>query len=224
MAVHPKRPDLKVQKPATPARTRDSYPSLRSWTMSRIRSKDTKPEVAVRRAAHKLGLRFRLHRRDLPGTPDLVFPSRQTAVFVHGCFWHRHGCARATLPATNVPYWTAKFDRNVQRDARNAKELRKLGWRCVRIWECEAKEPQKLAGILKRRVVAKPFGARLTIRIARTSALQRAKGASAGRLAANLKALSGRRSRSNVSTKNNGLPSGAMPNICTDAGSSRHKG
>lgn len=123
--------------------------------MSRVRSKDTKPELAVRKAAHALGLRFRLHRRDLPGTPDLVFPSRQTALFVHGCFWHRHLCARATSPATNVDYWTAKFDRNVRRDARNVAELRKLGWRCVRIWECETKDSRKLAGILWRKVVAK---------------------------------------------------------------------
>jgi DNA mismatch endonuclease (patch repair protein) len=123
--------------------------------MSRVRSKDTKPEVAVRKAAHALGLRFRLHRRDLPGTPDLVFPSRRTAVFVHGCFWHRHRCARASSPATNADYWTAKFDRNVRRDARNAVELRKLGWRCVRIWECETKDARKLTGILRRKVVVK---------------------------------------------------------------------
>jgi DNA mismatch endonuclease (patch repair protein) len=123
--------------------------------MSRVRSKDTKPEIAVRKAAHALGLRFRLHRRELPGTPDLVFPSRQTAVFVHGCFWHRHRCVRATTPATNVDYWAAKFDRNVRRDARNAAELRKLGWRCVRIWECQTKDSRKLAGIICRKVIAK---------------------------------------------------------------------
>lgn len=140
---------------ARPVRSREGYPSLRSWTMSRIRSKNTKPEMVVRKAAHALGLRFRLHRRDLPGTPDLVFPGRRIALFVHGCFWHRHGCTKATTPASNVGYWTAKFERNVERDARNAAELRKLGWRCVRIWECETKNAKSLAGILQREVAAK---------------------------------------------------------------------
>jgi DNA mismatch endonuclease (patch repair protein) len=123
--------------------------------MSRIRSKNTKPEIAVRKAAHALGLRFRLHRRDLPGTPDLVLAGRRTAIFVHGCFWHRHGCGRATPPTSNIEYWTAKFERNVQRDARNAAELRKLGWRCVRIWECETTDPKKLAGVLRRKVATR---------------------------------------------------------------------
>jgi DNA mismatch endonuclease, patch repair protein len=165
MAVHrraPKRaraqrPDLKRRKrPAVEVavRPRESYPSLRSWTMSRIRSKNTKPEMAVRKVAHAAGLRFRLHRKDLPGTPDLVFPSRSIALFVHGCFWHRHHCTHATSPATNADYWAAKFDRNVRRDARNASELRKLGWRCVRIWECETKNANKLAGVLRRKVAA----------------------------------------------------------------------
>jgi DNA mismatch endonuclease, patch repair protein len=143
-----------------PPGTRESYPSLRSWTMAQIPSKNTTPEIAVRKAAHALGLRFRLHRRDLPGTPDLVFPARRAAVFVHGCFWHRHDCARATMPASNIDYWAAKFDQNVRRDARNAAELRKLGWRCVRIWECETKDPKKLAGMLRRKVAAKTFRAR----------------------------------------------------------------
>jgi len=128
--------------------------------MSRIRSKDTKPEIAVRKAAHALGLRFRLHRRDLPGTPDLVFPGRRTALFVHGCFWHRHGCARASTPSSNAGYWAAKFERNVERDASNAAELRKLGWRCVRVWECETKDASRLAAILRGKVAAKPIKAR----------------------------------------------------------------
>jgi DNA mismatch endonuclease (patch repair protein) len=160
MAVHRRtsrreraqRPDLKVgTRPlAAATRSRESYPSLRSWTMSRIRSKNTKPEIVVRKAAHALGLRFRLHRRDLPGTPDLVLPRWRTAVFVHGCFWHRHGCGSATTPTSNTEYWTAKFERNVQRDARNSAELRKLGWRCVHIWECEVKDPAKLDRSLRR--------------------------------------------------------------------------
>jgi DNA mismatch endonuclease (patch repair protein) len=150
------RPHLKAAKPvdASARRPKESYPSLRSWTMAQIRSKNTKPELAVRKAAHALGLRFRLHRGDLPGTPDLVFSGRRTALFVHGCFWHRHGCARATTPASNVQYWTAKFERNVERDARNAAELRKLGWRCVRIWECETNDATRLAGALRKKVVA----------------------------------------------------------------------
>jgi DNA mismatch endonuclease (patch repair protein) len=123
--------------------------------MSRIRSKNTKPEIAVRKAAHAAGLRFRLHRKDLPGTPDLVFPSRGIALFVHGCFWHRHHCTRATSPATNADYWGAKFDRNIRRDARNAAELRKLGWQCDQIWECEAKDDKKLTGLIRRKVVGK---------------------------------------------------------------------
>jgi DNA mismatch endonuclease (patch repair protein) len=165
MAVHRRapgraraeRPDVVTGKSpvVTPTRSRESYPSLRSWTMSRIRSKNTKPEIAVRKAAHALGLRFRLHRRDLPGTPDLVLAGRRTAIFVHGCFWHRHGCGRATPPTSNIEYWTAKFERNVQRDARNAAELRKLGWRCVRIWECETTDPKKLAGVLRRKVATR---------------------------------------------------------------------
>ena len=160
MAVHrgtsrrarAERPDVGAGKSpiATSARSRESYPSLRSWTMSRIGSKNTKPEIAVRKAAHALGLRFRLHRRDLPGTPDIVLTSRRTAIFVHGCFWHRHGCGRATTPASNVEYWTAKFERNIQRDALNAAELRKLGWRCASIWECEAKDPAELDRLLRR--------------------------------------------------------------------------
>ncbi|MGM4962983.1 very short patch repair endonuclease [Tardiphaga sp. 1201_B9_N1_1] len=155
--AHAEPPPAKASKgrSTTPPRTRESYPSIRSWTMSRIKSKDTKPELTVRKAAHSLGLRFRLHRRDLPGTPDLVFPGRRTALFVHGCFWHRHDCGRATTPASNVGYWAAKFQRNVERDARSAAELRKLGWRCVRIWECETRDPEKLDGVLRRKVAAK---------------------------------------------------------------------
>lgn len=91
----------------------------------------------------------------MPGTPDLVFPGRSVALFVNGCFWHRHDCSRATMPASNVDYWTAKFDRNVRRDERNSKDLKKLGWRCVTIWECEAKDRRKLDGILRRRILSR---------------------------------------------------------------------
>lgn len=112
----------------------------RSRIMGRIRSSNTKPEIAVRKLAHSLGLRFRLHRRDLPGTPDLVFPRHRLAVFVHGCFWHRHrGCNRASVPSTNAEFWIKKFERNAERDKVAFRSLRDLGWAVLVIWECELK-------------------------------------------------------------------------------------
>ena len=111
--------------------------------MSRIRGKDTKPEMMVRRIAHAMGLRFRLHRRDLPGCPDLVFPKYKTVIFVHGCFWHRHdGCRKATMPKSNIQFWESKFVRNVSRDQFSTAQLRDLGWTTEVIWECEAKDPK----------------------------------------------------------------------------------
>lgn len=105
--------------------------------MSGIRGKDTKPELTVRRFLHRAGLRFRLHAK-LPGKPDLVFPKYKTAVFVHGCFWHRHrGCRLATTPATNPVFWQEKFDANVHRDALVKKALSKLGWKVLVVWACE---------------------------------------------------------------------------------------
>lgn len=113
--------------------------------MSRIRGKDTRPEIAVRSLLHRMGLRFRLHRRDLPGSPDIVLPGRGPVVFVHGCFWHRHrGCKGTTVPKTRVEFWEAKFARNVERDARNRRDLRRLGWRSLVVWECELKDMAKL--------------------------------------------------------------------------------
>jgi DNA mismatch endonuclease (patch repair protein) len=124
--------------------------------MSRVRSKNTTPEIAVRRAAHAVGLRFRLHRRDLPGTPDLVLPRWRVALFVNGCFWHSHAnCRRARIPKSNAQYWIPKLIRNKRRDADNARALRKLGWRCVRIWECETKDANGLADIVRRKIIAK---------------------------------------------------------------------
>ena len=112
----------------------------RSWNMSRIRSKDTKPELLVRSLLHRRGYRFRLHRKDLPGKPDIVLPKYKTVIFVHGCFWHRHkGCKRCTTPSTNKDYWLAKFERNVKKDRQNKAQLKKLGWNVVMIWECEIK-------------------------------------------------------------------------------------
>ncbi|MDQ0563205.1 DNA mismatch endonuclease (patch repair protein) [Rhizobium mesoamericanum] len=125
-------------------------PARRSQIMARIAGKGTKPEVAVRRVAHGLGYRFRLHRRDLPGSPDLVFPSRQLALFVHGCFWHRHaGCRLAYNPKSNVEFWQAKFKGNIARDARVLDELERLGWRVAMIWECETRDFDGLCQKLK---------------------------------------------------------------------------
>lgn len=117
----------------------------RSALMSRVRGKHTSPELAVRRMAHSLGLRFRLHRKDLPGRPDLVFPKHQTVVFVHGCFWHRHPrCKNASTPKSNVEFWRDKFERNVARDAKNRADLEAAGWRVETIWECEIKSGDAL--------------------------------------------------------------------------------
>ncbi|MDL2201330.1 very short patch repair endonuclease [Brucella intermedia] len=120
--------------------------SERSALMAKVRSKDTKPELIVRKTAHRLGYRFRLHLPDLPGTPDLVFPRHRLAVFVHGCFWHRHpNCRRATTPTTNIVKWAEKFERNRLRDARAKAELEKLGWSVLVIWECETRSEKALA-------------------------------------------------------------------------------
>ena len=118
---------------------------FRSALMGRVRGKNTKPELIVRREAHALGYRFRLHRSDLPGTPDLVFPRLQKVVFVHGCFWHRHeGCSRTTTPTTRAAYWREKFEQNVQRDRRNVAMLETLGWKVLVIWECETFDRTRL--------------------------------------------------------------------------------
>lgn len=122
----------------------------RSKIMSRIRSRDTVPELIVRSVVHRLGFRFRLHRKGLPGTPDLVFPSRRAAVFVHGCFWHCHaGCKRSFHPKTNKEFWTPKLDRNVERDRDNQQRLGNLGWRLLVVWECEVGDKGALAARLK---------------------------------------------------------------------------
>lgn len=125
-------------------------PERRSWLMSRVRAKDTSPEMRVRRAAHAMGLRFRLHRESLPGKPDLIFARRRLALFVHGCFWHRHtGCGKSSDPKTRLEYWQAKFETNVARDVRVSAELQSLGWRVVTIWECETKRPEELDSVLR---------------------------------------------------------------------------
>lgn len=124
-------------------------PERRSWLMSRVASKHTSPEMRVRRAAHALGLRFRLHRKGLPGKPDLVFPKHRVALFVHGCFWHRHpGCPKSSSPKSRTEYWQTKFDDNVARDARAQEQLRALGWRVAIIWGCTTIDAAELQAIL----------------------------------------------------------------------------
>jgi DNA mismatch endonuclease (patch repair protein) len=121
----------------------------RSAHMRRIRKTDTKPELAVRKLAHSLGLRFRLHRRDLPGTPDLVFPRHGKAIWVHGCFWHQHpGCRLARQPKSRLDYWLPKLRRNVERDAISRRALEAAGWQTMVVWECETKEISLLKLVL----------------------------------------------------------------------------
>lgn len=113
--------------------------------MSRVRAKDTKPEMTVRRMLHAAGYRYRLHARDLPGRPDLVFPARRKVVFINGCFWHRHrDCALARLPKSRTEFWTEKLERNRERDERNVEALRGLGWDVLTVWECEVSDPVAL--------------------------------------------------------------------------------
>jgi DNA mismatch endonuclease (patch repair protein) len=123
----------------------------RSWNMSRIRGTDTGPERAVRSILHRLGYRFRLDARSLPGRPDVVLSRHGTVVFVHGCFWHRHrGCPYAYTPKTRMEFWSRKFDANVQRDRRVAAELHALGWKVLVVWECELRDSDNLSRRLER--------------------------------------------------------------------------
>lgn len=131
-------------------------PAARSAHMRRIRKIDTKPEIVVRRMAHALGLRFRLHRRDLPGTPDIVFPRHRKIVQVHGCFWHQHeGCRLARQPKSRLDYWLPKLARNMERDRTAAEQLAALGWEALTIWECETRD----AEVVRHRLIAFLLGA-----------------------------------------------------------------
>ena len=126
-------------------------PEKRSAVMRQVKGKDTSPELKVRKALTGLGARYRLHRKDLPGSPDIVLPGRRLAIFVHGCFWHGHDCARgARVPKQNREYWVAKVGRNLARDARNAEALAAAGWRVETIWECELKDAAALEARLQR--------------------------------------------------------------------------
>ena len=124
-------------------------PTSRSENMRALRGRNTTPELAVRHAAHRLGLRFRLHRSDLPGKPDLTFAKWRTVLFVNGCFWHQHsGCKKATIPKTNVDFWRAKLSRNGVRDVDVNRRLIKSGWRVLTVWECQTRSSAELNGIL----------------------------------------------------------------------------
>ncbi len=123
--------------------------TTRSAVMRQVRSKDTKPEMIVRRMLHKLGYRYRLHPGDLPGRPDIIFRGKRKAIFVHGCFWHQHqGCSASDRPSSNTTYWRAKLDRNVARDAANLSNLKDAGWNILVIWECKIKNAVELSETL----------------------------------------------------------------------------
>jgi len=130
-------------------------PRHRTWNMSRIRSSNTKPEMLVRSLLHRIGFRFRVHCRNLPGRPDIVLPRYRTVIFVHGCFWHQHaGCTEASRPASNTGYWNSKLKANVRRDGRHRRLLRQKGWRVLHFWECEveknpAREVMRIARVLR---------------------------------------------------------------------------
>jgi DNA mismatch endonuclease (patch repair protein) len=125
----------------------------RSEIMASVKHFDTLPEMTVRRTLHRLGYRFRLHRKDLPGRPDVVLPKWRVAVFIHGCFWHRHrNCPRASTPKSRVDYWNAKFERNVRRDRAAVAALKKAGWRVVVVWGCETRDEAKLGKRLLREI------------------------------------------------------------------------
>ena len=123
----------------------------RSRNMSAIKSKNTKPEIAVRKLLHSMGYRFRLHRKDLPGSPDIVLPKYKTVIFVHGCFWHRHeNCKYASIPKTRKEFWESKFKANVKRDKEIQEKIKNIGWKYVVIWECEARNIESIEEKIKR--------------------------------------------------------------------------
>lgn len=120
----------------------------RSQMMSGIKAKNSRPEMLVRKALFAMGHRFRLHRRDLPGTPDIVMSGRKIAIFVHGCFWHAHqGCRYAKVPSTRTEFWSAKLQTNIERDQRAADRLAEMGWRVLNVWECSTRDPSAATGL-----------------------------------------------------------------------------
>jgi len=129
----------------------DVFPKeKRSQIMANIKGKNTKPEIIVRSILHKAGYRFRLHRRDLPGNPDIVLPKFKKAIFVHGCFWHGHkNCKRAKRPETKKNFWNEKLSKNIERDRKKQKELKKLGWHALVVWQCEIKDKDSVLNKLR---------------------------------------------------------------------------
>jgi DNA mismatch endonuclease (patch repair protein) len=124
-------------------------PEQRSKIMSRVKQRDTAPEITVRRLLHRMGYRFRLQRKDLPGNPDIVLPRHRKIIFIHGCFWHGHeGCRRAARPASNTEFWNRKIDKNMARDTRVISELKKLGWQVLTVWQCQTKDSIALQAYL----------------------------------------------------------------------------
>ncbi|MEZ5832673.1 MAG: very short patch repair endonuclease [Dongiaceae bacterium] len=139
MILHQKRP------------TRHVVDATRSYIMSRVGQRNTPPEIRVRKILHGAGYRFRIHRKDIPGTPDIVLPRYKLLIFVHGCFWHRHkGCKKATFPKTRQQFWRKKFAANISRDAATVRLVRDLGWRCTIIWECQTLDSEALKRRIKR--------------------------------------------------------------------------
>lgn len=126
-------------------------PAERSEIMARVRSRDTRPEMLVRRLVFSFGYRYRLHAKDLPGRPDLVFRRRRKVIFIHGCFWHRHSnCALARLPKSRQEFWLPKLEGNRKRDEKNVRQLRREGWGVMTTWECQLKNPERLADRIRR--------------------------------------------------------------------------
>ena len=120
-------------------------PEKRSWNMAQIKDRDTKPEMIVRSMLHRMGYRFRIHRKNMPGKPDIVLPKYKTVLFVHGCFWHRHrDCKFATTPKSNESFWKEKFDRNVANDRKHQQSLKQMGWQVIVVWECELTDMEQL--------------------------------------------------------------------------------
>ena len=126
----------------------EAVSSVRSRIMASVRQRNTTPEMCVRSALHRLGFRYRVHVAKLPGTPDIVFPRKRLAVFVHGCFWHRHGCRLSTSPKTRPDFWAAKFQRNQERDREIRIELEASGWAVYEVWECETKTGSYLEALI----------------------------------------------------------------------------
>jgi DNA mismatch endonuclease, patch repair protein len=125
-------------------------PEQRRRIMQSVKTRDTGPELAVRRIVYRLGYRYRLNSKKLPGRPDIVLPSRKLAVFIHGCFWHWHGCAKGQAPKSRLEYWAPKLQANRERDAAQVRALEGLGWRVLTVWQCETRDPEALMGRLKR--------------------------------------------------------------------------